>query len=187
MDDINPTTHKRKSPTRSRAAKLAQAELAQGAREIKATTQAAIKRKRGQPTKYTPELWSRILEAVATYQDLIAICTQPDMPSVSTIYQWMRTDPQLKEDMRGAWEMFTMIGQSVNKNILSGGIMSSGDTRRDIEMAADNRWFMGKANRRDFGDRQQVEVTVQEPFVLEGWMLPGQKQDVIDVTPDEEA
>ena len=83
--------------------------------------------------------------------------------------------------------MFSMIGHSINKNILRGGVLSSGDVRRDIEMASDNRWHMGKTNRRDFGDKTLVEVNVQDPFVLEGWMLPGKTQDIIDVKPDEEA
>lgn len=185
MDDTKQT---QKQPRKSAAAKIVQAAKAEASVAIKSEIAAIAKRKPGQPTKFTQEKWERVLEAVATYQDLIEICAQPDMPAVSTIYRWMRENPDLKEDMRGAWEMFSMLGHSYNRNVLRGGIMSSGDTRRDIELAADNRWFMGKVNRRDFGDRQQVDINVQDPFVLEGWMLPGQvKQEVIDVKPDEDA
>ncbi|MCI1142154.1 hypothetical protein MOP88_07345 [Sphingomonas sp. WKB10] len=162
--------------------------MSRGSKAVKAAAQQTIQPKRGQPTKFSPELWQEVLEAVATYQDLIDICSRKDMPSTVTIYKWMKDDPKLKEEMREAWEMFSMLGHSINNNILRGGVLSSGDTRRDIEMAANNRWHMARTNRRDFGDRQQVEVSIQDPFVVEGWMLPGQiVQDVIDVKPDDTA
>jgi len=163
-----------------------QKEIATGAKELQSTVQDVIKRKPGQPTKFTLERWITILETVATYGDLIEVCADPEMPSVQTVYQWIREDPQLKEDMRGAWEAFSMIGHSVNNNILRGGVLSTGDFRRDEALASQNRWFMSKTNRRDFGDKTQVEVTIQEPFVLEGWMLPGKPQEVIDIKPDED-
>jgi hypothetical protein len=154
-----------------------QNELAASAKDTKAIIAAQTKRKAGQPTKFTPEKWELILEAVATYQDLIAICDEPDMPSVQTIYRWIRQDPQLKDDMRGAWEMFSMIGHSVNKNILNKGVLSSGDTRRDIELAADNRWHMGKTNRRDFGDKTQIDVVVFDPVILDLTDIKGEGGD----------
>jgi hypothetical protein len=173
-----------KNPARSKAMKAVAQNMAVGAKEVKATVHEESKPKVGQPTKFNPELWERILVAVATYQDLIEICGEPDMPAVSTVYRWMRERPELKEDMRGAWEMFSYLGKSYNNNILRGGRMSTQDFRRDEALVSDNRWFMSKTNRRDFGDRQQIDVTVQEPFVLEAWMLPGSTQKVIDVKPD---
>jgi hypothetical protein len=183
MDENNLTRTRTKNPARVVAGKATAERKSRGSKEVKAAAQAELKPKRGQPTKFTPELWNKIIEAVATYQDLVEICSQPDMPSTVTIYHWMKNDPVLKDEMRGAWEMFSMIGHSINKNILRGGVLSSGDVRRDIEMASDNRWHMGKTNRRDFGDKTLVEVSVQEPFVIESWMLPG---EVIEHKPSDE-
>ncbi len=174
-----------KSKTRAASCKVAAQEKATSCKAIKADIHEATKPKRGQPTKFSQELWERVLEAVATYQDLIEICSADDMPAVTTIYRWMRENPELKEDMRGAWEMFSMLGKSYNQNVLRGGIMSSGDTRRDIELANDNRWFMAKTNRRDFGDKTLVQVETVEPFVLEGWMLPGGGPALIEGTASE--
>jgi len=174
MAEKTKQTHKR---TKSEAAKIVQAELSEGARKVKATVNEACKPKRGQPTKFSPELWERILVAVATYQDLIEICSEPDMPAVSTVYRWMRENPELKEDMRGAWEMFSMLGKSYNNNILRQGRMSTGDFRRDEALVADNRWFMSKTNRRDFGDKTLVQVETVDPFVIDGTLLPGNGDD----------
>lgn len=168
---------------RAETAAIVQAVKADAAKEVKATIHEESKPKVGQPTKFNPELWERILVAVATYQDLIEICGEPDMPAVSTVYRWMRERPELKEDMRDAWEMFSYLGKSYNNNILRGGRMSTGEFRRDEALVSDNRWFMSKTNRRDFGDRQQIDVTVQEPYVIETWMLPGMT-NVIEAKPD---
>lgn len=159
---------------RSETALVVQAAKAEAAIELKNDVAEVVKRKRGQPTKFTQEKWELILEAVATYQDLVEICQQPDMPSVQTIYRWMRESPELKQDMRDAWEMFSMIGKSVNNNILRGGILSSGDKQRDFELASDNRWFMGKTNRRDFGDKVQVDVVEHKVFMLPGDAIDGE-------------
>jgi hypothetical protein len=170
------TTQTQSSSSRSKRSETAlvvQAAKAEAAMELKNDVAEIVKRKRGQPTKFTQEKWELILEAVATYQDLVEICQQPDMPSVQTIYRWMRESPELKQDMRDAWEMFSMIGKSVNNNILRGGILSSGDKQRDFELASDNRWFMGKTNRRDFGEKQQIEITTFEPVMIDMQIIEG--------------
>ena len=158
----------RTSDARSEAAIKSSNELATGAKELQATTKEVVRQHRpGQPTKFTHERWEAILECVATFGDLIEACDKPDMPNVGTIYKWMRANPQLKEDMRSAWEMFTYVGNSVNNNILSGGKLSTGDFRRDEALAAQNRWFMSKTNRRDFGDKQQIEHVHYEPVIID--------------------
>lgn len=167
------STQTHEPSARSLAATVAQNEKALAVQETKKEVAEAVKRKRGQPTKFTQEKWERILEAVATYQDLIEICNEPDMPSVQTIYRWMRESPELKQDMRDAWEMFSMIGKSVNNNILRGGVLSSGDKARDFELASDNRWFMGKTNRRDFGEKTVIDVVHYEPVVIDAQIIEG--------------
>ena len=178
-------TKQTKSRTRAASCKVAAQAKAEASVAIKQEIAATVKRKPGQPTKFNPDLWERVLEAVATYQDLIEVCTADDMPAVSTIYRWMREDPLLKEEMRGAWEMFSMLGKSYNNNILRQGRMSTGDFRRDEALVNDNRWFMAKTNRRDFGDKTLVQVETVEPFVLEQWMLPGGVPRIIDQTASE--
>lgn len=171
MTKISKTT-KAKSPAQLAIA----SEIAAGAMALKETVQKEA-RKRGAPSTFTQEKWDRILEIVATYGDLIQACDAPDMPNLSTIYNWMRKNPELKDDMRDAWEMFSMIGNSVNNNILAGGKLSTGDFRRDEALAAQNRWFMSKTNRRDFGDKQQVDVVHHQPVILDSNVIQGELGD----------
>ena len=144
------------------------------------TTTKKVARKRGQPTKFTPERWQHILETVATYGDLIEACDKPDMPNVRTIYRWMEANPELKDQLRGAWEMFSMLGHSVNVNILRGGKLSTQDFRRDEALAAQNRWFMSKTNRRDFGDKQLVDLNSTINISMPKWSSNAEPDAVLD-------
>ncbi len=167
---------KNSKTTKSEAQLAIGQQMATGSKALQTTTK-KVARKRGQPTKFTPERWQHILETVATYGDLIEACDKPDMPNVRTIYRWMEANPELKDQLRGAWEMFSMLGHSVNNNILRGGKLSTGDFRRDEALAAQNRWFMSKTNRRDFGDKQQVDVIHHDPVILDGIIIDGDGGD----------
>lgn len=166
-------TTKTVNPNRSRAMKAVAQQMAAGAEETRALVETAVKGKRGQPTKFSDEKWERILQCVASYGDLFELCAEPEMPSVYTVGNWIRKDPKLKEDMRAAWEVFSMIGHSVNNNVLRGGVLSTGDKARDFEIAANNRWHMSKTNRRDFGDKQQIEITTFDPVIIDGQIIEG--------------
>lgn len=180
-NNVTEKTKHTKSRTRSASCKIAAQAKAEGANVIQAQVQEQTKRKRGQPTKFSRELWERILEAVAMYGDLIQICNEPDMPAVSTVRRWYREDPKLKDEMREAWEEATYLGHSVNMNILRGGVMSTGDFRRDEAIVANNRWFMGKTNRRDFGDKTSVDLNSTINISIPQWAnaLP-KPNEVID-------
>lgn len=173
-----------KNPNRVRGGRSVADQMVQRAGEVKAKVQTGCKPKVGQPTKFTQELWEEVLEYVATYGDLVEICAKSDMPVVSTVRRWYRERPELWDDMRQAWMEATLLGHSVNINILRGGIMSTGDFRRDEALVRANMWHMGKTNRRDFGDKTLVQVETVEPFVLEGWMLPGVIEGTASETPN---
>lgn len=163
-----------KNTAMSLAAQTSQPRLARGAKKLKGEIQEQVKGKPGQPTKFTPEVWEKILEHIAGYGDLIEICSLPDMPAVSTVQRWYRGNEVLYDQMRAAWYDHSMLGHAANINILRGGALSTGDWRRDEALVQENRWFMGKTNRRDFGDKVQVDVVAHQVFVLPGDAIEGQ-------------
>lgn len=170
------TTETPKNPKRQAAGTLVNELQKSGAQALVATVHEVVQqpKKRGPKGKFTREKWERILETIATYGDLIEVCSEPDMPAIGTLYTWIRENPALKDEIRGAWEMFSMVGHSVNNNILRGGILSTGDRQRDVELAANNRWHMSKTNRRDFGDKTQIDVTHHEPVYIDIGAIQGQ-------------
>jgi len=176
MDDKTRPTQSKKS--------VAQQRMAAQAREQRTEIVEKAKGKVGQPTKFTPELWEDILDRLACCENIVDICAEPGMPSYYTVRKWWRANPELKAQVEEAWKDAAYLMHYVNDSILSGGTMSVKDFRRDDARAANNRWFMGKVHRGLFGDKTLVQVETVEPFVLEGWMLPG---EIIDPKPDEDA
>jgi hypothetical protein len=146
--------------------------MAQGAKTIQAETVAKAKGKRGQPTKFTPELWREIIDRVACCENILDICSEPHMPSYMTVRGWYRADPALKAEMEKAWEDAAYLMHYVNDSMLAGGTMSTQDFRRDEARAANNRWFMGKTFRRVFGDKQTVDLNSTVQIAVPSWVQP---------------
>lgn len=141
----------------------------------------------GQPTKRTCAVVDEILDRIACGEALINICQDDNLPGYSTFNRWCREDADLLAQVDVAYEFHARTMDDMADSILSGGVGSTGDFRRDEARVGHLRYRLGKLNRR-FRDKVQHDVTVQDPFVFEGWMLPGQiKQDVIDVKPDDTA
>lgn len=172
--------------SRSDNSKRTQQRMAAGAKTIQNDVVKRTRGKPGQPTKFTPELWAEILDRIACYENILDICADDHMPHYMTVRAWYRADAKLKADIEEAWVDAGYLGHAVNDNILRGGVMSTGDFRRDEAIVQNNRWFMGKTSQRLFGDKSKVEVTIHEPFVLESYMIPGQVINAIgeDVAPE---
>ena len=149
----------------------------------------AVRPSPGQPTKRTPEIIEEICARLEEGQALTMICNDPRMPGLRTVNTWKRNDPELQAKFNVAREEGAYVLDDIAELIarkVEG--FATGDFRYDdllVSVLAQRKRY---ANRGRFGDKQQVEVSIQDPFVFEGWMLPGQiKQDVIDVKPDDTA
>ncbi len=148
--------------------------MAELAREQNIEIVAAAKGKVGQPTKFTQELWDEIIDRLAACENIADICADDGMPSFYTVRKWWRANPDLKREVEEAWIDASYFMHYVNDSMLAGGAMSTGDFKRDAERAANNRWFMAKANRRLFGDKVQVDVVEHKVFMLPGDAIDGE-------------
>lgn len=54
----------------------------------------------GRPSGYGPEIAQAILERVVMGEGLVAVCRDPSMPCVATVYGWMRRHPAFLEMYR---------------------------------------------------------------------------------------
>lgn len=54
----------------------------------------ATGRPRGRPSDYTPELVDRICAELACGKSIRTVCKADDMPSVQTIFSWLRLKPE---------------------------------------------------------------------------------------------
>lgn len=143
--------------------------MAAGAKTIQDDVVKQTRGKRGQPTKFTPELWGEIIDRIACYENILDICADDHMPHYMTVRAWYRANPQLKADMESAWLDASYLGHSVNDNILRGGVLSTGDFRRDEAIVQNNRWFMGKTSKRLFGDKTTVDLNSTINIAIPEW------------------
>jgi hypothetical protein len=68
----------------------------------------------GRPSGYDPELCDLIMTRVMMGEGLEAVCRDPAMPSLGTVYGWMRRHPELLEDYRKskAWVADFLVEQA---------------------------------------------------------------------------
>ncbi|WBY16618.1 hypothetical protein PF049_00140 [Erythrobacteraceae bacterium WH01K] len=133
----------------------------------------AIRPKRCQPTAKTDKLLLKIIDRIACGESLLHICQDDDMPAYRTMMRWQREDPSLVEQLDLAYELHARAMDDYADDILSGGIMSTGNILRDKERVAHLRWRLGKLNRKRYGDKQQVDVVNHEPFILDAKIIKG--------------
>ena len=58
----------------------------------------------GRPSSYTQELTDRICARLAAGESLRTVCKDDDMPSVQTVFTWMRVHPEFLEQYTRAKE-----------------------------------------------------------------------------------
>lgn len=117
------------------------------------------KPKLGQPTIYSPDLMNTICERIAAGETLLQVCQDPEMPGRRTIYEWKKLYPEVNQMLDAAYEEWAETMDDANEDILRGGIMSTGDKLRDIELVKHNRWRMSRRNRKKFGEKVDVNHT----------------------------
>lgn len=68
----------------------------------------------GRPSGYSPDLADTIMTRVMMGEGLQAVCRDPAMPSIGTVYGWMRRRPELLEDYRRskAWVEHALVEQA---------------------------------------------------------------------------
>ena len=97
----------------ARARSLAK-RAAQDTAQRKAKPFGGSKGRTGRPSGYSADLADAIMTRVMMGEGLEAVCRDPTMPCVGTVYGWMRRRPELLEDYRRskAWVEEIMIEQA---------------------------------------------------------------------------
>lgn len=95
--------------------------------------------KGGRPTKYTQDLTDRICAELAQGYSLRTVCRSDDMPSVATVFNWLRTYPEFLEQYTRAKE------ESAD---------AMADEVLDIADDAENDWMV--VNRKDGSEAWQL-------------------------------
>ena len=128
----------------------------------------------GQPTKRTEALVEEICVRLEMGQALLMICQKDHMPGYRTVMEWQRKDAALKARFNEAREdgayALDDVAELIARKVPG---YSCGDYRYDDMLVGVLAQRKRYANRKRFGDRQQIEITTFEPVVLDGQILQG--------------
>jgi hypothetical protein len=121
------------------------------------TPKTAVKRKRGRPTKYTPELVHTICDRLAKGESLRKICADAGMPDLKSVRNWVFLYPDFFQQYAHAREAGA--DAIADLAIEAATLPIKGEDVPAARLAFDaRRWYVGKISKR-YGDRVVNEHT----------------------------
>lgn len=127
-------------------------------------------RKRGRPSKYTPELATAICERLSRGESLRSICRDEGMPTETTVRQWAL------DDYQGFYPQYAR-ARDLGLDAMADEVLSIADTDagEDVQRSRlrfdARRWYLSKLAPKRYGERLGIEqagggpVQVQVRFV----------------------
>jgi hypothetical protein len=133
----------------------------------------------GRPTDYTPELADEICAQLADGDSLRAVCNSDSMPSKSTVFRWLRTNEEFRDQYARAKEesadamadeVLDIADDGTNdwmerlgKDGDSLGWQLNGEHVQRSKLRIDTRKFlMSKMKPKKYGDKVDLNVGGQE-------------------------
>lgn len=144
--------------------------------------------KMGRPSKYTKELADTICEQLASGDSMRTVCKSDDMPSMATIFSWLRTNNdfleqyerakaeaadamideiiEIADDGTNDWmEKRDKEGKPTGYYIINGEHVQRSRLRVDVR-----KWYASKLKPKKYGDKLDVtsdgEKLVQAPLIV---------------------
>ena len=121
-----------------------------------------MENKLGRPTNYTKEKAQTICEMIENGMTLQAICELPDMPTISSIYNWQDEHPEFFESYARA---------RVRKaDTLADMVLSEAFNSHDAQIGRLRvdalKWMASKLSPKRYGDKIEVESNSQQNFKI---------------------
>lgn len=127
--------------------------------------QSSPKHAGGRPTLYSSELASTICKRIALGKSLRAVCREDDMPDISTIYDWLKSEPEFTKQYESA-TVERSEAQHEDLNFIGDEAIEYAKTNEDknvsavvtaYKLKADNmKWSMSKMKPKKYGDKLDV-------------------------------
>ena len=124
--------------------------------------------KRGRPSDYSEEVADQICKRLMKGETLTKICSDPEMPDLTTVYTWLRdTSPFYRKEFLQSYLVARQIQGEVEAD--KGMDILDKATSKTIVVAkarADyKKWRASKLYPRKFADKVQLTGNEDEPFI----------------------
>jgi len=113
-------------------------------------------RKRGRPSKYTPELATAICERLSRGESLRSICRDEGMPDEATVRQWAL------DDYQGFYSQYAR-ARDLGLDAMADEVLAIADTDagEDVQRSRlrfdARRWYLSKLAPKRYGERLGIE------------------------------
>lgn len=120
------------------------------------------KRGKGRPSSYKPETAKEICRMIENGMTLVAICQLPDMPDISTVYDWQDAHPDFAESYaRARQRQADTFASMVMTEAFNSHDAQIGRLRIDAL-----KWTASKLAPKKYGDKIEVESNSQQNFKI---------------------
>jgi hypothetical protein len=119
-------------------------------------------RKLGRPSSYSEQTANDILAMIESGMTLTTICNLPDMPHISTIYDWQDSNPEFAERYSRAR---TRQADTLASRVIDEAMTSSDAPIGRLRMDA-LKWFASKMSPKKYGDKVELETNTNQNFKI---------------------
>jgi len=114
------------------------------------------------PVEYSDKLAEEILAMIESGMSLVSICALPDMPRISTVYDWIDKSPELADKYaRARQRQADTLASMVMTEAFSASDAQIGRLRIDAL-----KWTASKLAPKKYGDKIDIETNSQQNFKI---------------------
>jgi hypothetical protein len=121
-----------------------------------------MEKKLGRPSTYKPETAKEICRMIENGMTLVAICQLPDMPDISTVYDWQDAHPDFSESYARARQR--------QADTFAAMVMTEAFNSHDAQIGRLRidalKWTASKLAPKKYGDKIEVESNSQQNFKI---------------------
>ncbi len=110
----------------------------------------------GRPTDYNEEIAAKICSIIAMGRSLRSIVSQDDMPSMTSVFKWLREKPEFAQQYARAKEEQA---DSLADELQDIADNPTGDVQRDRLRVDTRKWIASKLKPKKYGDK--VDATIE--------------------------
>ena len=118
--------------------------------------------KRGRPSTYSKDTASQICEMIESGMTLTSICALPDMPHISSVYDWQDSNP----DFADAYARARKRQADTYADMIIGEAFNSHDAQIGRLRVDALKWTASKLAPKKYGDKIEVESNSQQNFKI---------------------
>ncbi len=111
----------------------------------------------GRPSDFTQELGDRLCSLLSDGQSLRKICEAEDMPNKATVFRWLRTNDEFRDQYEVAKQESADSMTDEMLDIADG--QEGGEVQRDRLRVDTRKWVASKLKPKKYGDYQKHEHT----------------------------